>query len=63
MALTWENFSASPGDKRLIHIVKRGDTKALCGASVDYAIKATKQCPRCRALRREAMQADGGVAE
>ena len=54
MALTWEDFSAAPGDKRMIHIVKRGDSKALCGASVNYAIKPTRQCPKCRSLRHEA---------
>ena len=60
MAPNWEDFSEAPGDNRLIHIVKHGDTKALCGANVDDAVIATRQCPRCRSLRREAMLTQGG---
>ena len=60
MVLTWKDFSAAPGDNRLIHIVKHGDTKALCGANVDYAIKATGQCPKCRRLRGKAVRTPEG---
>lgn len=55
MALTPKDFSEAPSNKRLICIVKHGDTKALCGATVDNAIKTTRVCPMCRSLRREAM--------
>ncbi len=54
MALTSEDFSTGPSDKGLICIVKRGDTKALCGANMDDAIKTTRMCPKCRSLQREA---------
>ena len=63
MVLTRKDFSPAPGDNRLLHIVRHGDTKALCGANVDYAIKVTRQCPKCRRLRGKAMRTQGGVEE
>jgi len=60
MALTLKDFSTGPSDNRLICIVKRGDTKALCGANMDDAIKTTRVCPKCRSLQREAMWTQEG---
>ena len=61
VALTWASFSEARGEDGLVHVVKHGDTDALCSVRVlADDIRGRRRCPECRSLRREALRQNSG---
>ena len=57
VALTWASFSEARGEDGLAHVLKQGDTDALCGVRVLAGdIRGRRRCPECRSLQRGALR-------